>query len=86
MCCGRSFRPSSGVQDCAYSKRHLSNGYCCLLASGYLLASRQQFVYIYIYSKHTAVYIYIYIYVCVCVCLHAHNKCIMLVVNKLFFS
>jgi len=32
-CFGRSFRPSSGVQDCTYSSRHLSNRYCCLLAS-----------------------------------------------------
>ena len=30
-CFGRSFRPSSGVQDCTYSNRHLSNRYCCLL-------------------------------------------------------
>ena len=33
MCFGRSFRPSSGVQDCTYSYRHLSNRYSCLLAS-----------------------------------------------------
>jgi len=32
-CFGRSFRPSSGVQDCAYCNRHLSNRYCCLLVS-----------------------------------------------------
>ena len=32
-CFGRSFRPSSGLQDCTYSNRHLSNKYCCLLAS-----------------------------------------------------
>jgi len=32
-CFGRSFRPSSGVQDCTYSSRHTSNRYCCLLAS-----------------------------------------------------
>ena len=37
---GQSFHPSSAVQDCTYSNRHLSNGYCCLLASGYLLVSR----------------------------------------------
>jgi len=36
-CFGRSFRPSSGVQGCTYSNRHLSNWYCCLLASGYPL-------------------------------------------------
>jgi len=24
-CFGRSFRPSSGFQDCTYSNRHLSN-------------------------------------------------------------
>ena len=35
----RPFRPSSGVQDCTYSNKHLSNRYCCLLASGYRLAS-----------------------------------------------
>jgi hypothetical protein len=29
----RSFHPSSGVQDCTYSNRHLSNRYCYLLAS-----------------------------------------------------
>ena len=50
MCSGRSFRPSSGVQDCTYSDRHLSNRYCCLLASGYEelsspLASRQQYLF-----------------------------------------
>jgi len=32
-CFGRSFRPSSGAQDFTYSNRHLSNRYCCLLAS-----------------------------------------------------
>ena len=31
-CFWRSFCPSSGVQDCTYSNRHLSNRYCCLLA------------------------------------------------------
>jgi len=36
-CFGRSFRPSSAVQDCTYSNRHLSNRYCCLLASKCLL-------------------------------------------------
>jgi len=33
-CFGRSFRPSPWVQDCTYSNRHMSNKYCCLLASG----------------------------------------------------
>ena len=33
-CFGRSFRPSSGVEDCTYSNTHLSNRYCCLLATG----------------------------------------------------
>jgi len=32
-CFRRSFRPSSGVHDCTYSNRHLSDSYCCLLAS-----------------------------------------------------
>ena len=32
-CFGRSFLPSSGVHDCAYSNRHVSNRYCSLLAS-----------------------------------------------------
>jgi len=32
-CFGRSFRPSSGIQDCTYSNRHMSNRHCCLLAS-----------------------------------------------------
>jgi len=41
-CFGQSFHPSSGVLDCTYSNRHLSNRYCCLLANGYLLASRYQ--------------------------------------------
>ena len=36
-CFGRSFRPSSGVHDCTYSSRHMSNRYC-------LLASRQQYL------------------------------------------
>ena len=39
-CFGRSFRPSSGVQDCTYSNRHMSNRYCCLLAP-----SRQQYLF-----------------------------------------
>jgi len=32
-CFGQSFLPSSGVRDCTYSNRHLSNRYCwqCLL-------------------------------------------------------
>jgi len=32
-CFGRSFHSSSGIQACIYSNRHLSNRYCCLLAS-----------------------------------------------------
>jgi len=44
-CFGRSFRPSSGVQDCIYSNRHLSNRYCCLLASAYQVASRQPYLF-----------------------------------------
>ena len=32
-CFGRSFRPKSGVRDCTYSSRHLSNRCCCLLAN-----------------------------------------------------
>jgi len=42
-CFERSFFPSSGVQDCTYSNRHLSNRYCYLLVGGYPLARRQQF-------------------------------------------
>jgi len=38
-CFGRSFRPSSGVQDCTYSNRQLSKRYC------WLLASRQQYLF-----------------------------------------
>jgi hypothetical protein len=30
-CVGRSFRPSSGAQDCTYSIRHMSNSCCYLL-------------------------------------------------------
>jgi len=37
-CFVRSFCPSSGVQDCTYSNRHLSNRYC-------LLAGRQQYLF-----------------------------------------
>ena len=33
----RSFLPSSGVQDCTYSNRRMSNKYCCLLANKCLL-------------------------------------------------
>jgi len=33
-CFGRSFRPSSGVQNCIYSNRHMSDRYCWLLTSG----------------------------------------------------
>ena len=35
-CFGRSFHPSSGVQDCTHNNRHLSSRYCCLLANKYL--------------------------------------------------
>jgi len=38
-CFGRSFRPSSGVQDFTYSNRHLSNRYCWLLASKQAVSS-----------------------------------------------
>ena len=37
-CFRRSFCLSSGVQDCTYSNSHMSNKYCCLLASGYEMA------------------------------------------------
>jgi hypothetical protein len=33
-CFVRSFRPSSGVQDCTYTNRYMLNRYCWLLASG----------------------------------------------------
>jgi len=39
-CFGQTFHPSSGVQDCTYSNRHLSNRYCCLLASKTRLTQR----------------------------------------------
>ena len=32
-CFGRSFRPSSGAQNCTYGNRHMSNS-CCLLLAG----------------------------------------------------
>jgi len=32
-CFGRSFRPSSGVKDCTYFNRHMSDRYCWLLNS-----------------------------------------------------
>jgi len=38
-CFVRSFRPSSGVQDCTYGNRHMSNRYCCLLASKHTAVS-----------------------------------------------
>ena len=44
-CSGWSFHPSSGVQDCTYCNRHLSNRYCCLLANVYPLASREQYLF-----------------------------------------
>ena len=50
-CFGLSFRPSSGVKDCTYSNRYMSNRYCCLLASKQtavsvcLLASRKQYLF-----------------------------------------
>jgi hypothetical protein len=37
-CFGRFFRPSSLVQDCTYSSRHMSNRYCYLLLAGTLAA------------------------------------------------
>jgi len=53
ICFGRSFRLSSGFQDSAYNNRHLSNKYCCLLANGYLLTSRQQ----YLFDKYLLLYV-----------------------------
>ena len=50
-CFGRSFRPSSGVQDCTYSNRNLPNRYCSLLASK--LASREQ----YLFGKFLLLYV-----------------------------
>ena len=38
-CFWRSSWPSSGFQDCTYSNRHVSNRYCCPLAS------RQQYLF-----------------------------------------
>jgi len=35
-CFGRSFRPSSRIQDGAYRNRHMSNGYCYWLLAGTL--------------------------------------------------
>jgi len=35
-CFGRSFRPSSGVQDCTYSNRYMSNRYCRLQQQVYV--------------------------------------------------
>jgi len=39
ICLLWSFRPSSGVQDCTYNNRHLSDRYCQLLASKQLAVS-----------------------------------------------
>ena len=39
-CFRQSFRPSSGVQDCTYSIRHMSNRFCWLLASGHEMDCR----------------------------------------------
>jgi hypothetical protein len=58
-----SFRPSSGVQDCTYSNRHLSNRYCCLLASGYKMELIPA-------SKQTAVSVW-QMPVAVCTVLHS---------------
>jgi len=38
--------PSSGVQDCTYYNRHMSNRYCCLLVSGDVPASKQTTVFV----------------------------------------
>jgi len=55
-CFGRSFRPSSGVQDCRYSNRHLSNRYCCLLASGYEMELQFHLVPQYLFDKCLLLY------------------------------
>ena len=44
-CFGWSFCPSSGVWDCTYRNRRLSNRYYWLHDSGYLLASRQRYLF-----------------------------------------
>ena len=41
-CFGRSFSPSSGVQDCKYSIRYMSNRYCWMLASGQEVPASKQ--------------------------------------------
>jgi hypothetical protein len=52
-CFWRSFCPSSGVQDCTYSNRRMSNRCCWLLGSGYPPASRQQ----YLFNKYLLLYV-----------------------------
>jgi hypothetical protein len=39
VCFGQSLRPSSGVQDCTYSNRYMSDRYCYLLASKQITVS-----------------------------------------------
>ena len=39
-CFGRSFRPSSGAQNCTYGNRHMSNSCCYLLLAGTLAAGK----------------------------------------------
>ena len=51
-CFGRSFRPSSGVKDCTYSNRRMSDRYCCLLAGVYEMEWQFHLVPT---NKHTAV-------------------------------
>jgi hypothetical protein len=50
-CFGRSFRPSSGVHDCAYSNRHMSKRYCYSLLAGTRWNSRSCYVYILLYVQ-----------------------------------
>ena len=51
-CFGRSFRPSSWIQDCTYSNRHISNRYCCLLVSKHRAVSVLQLYVQYCSNRH----------------------------------
>ena len=49
-CFGRSFRSSSGVQDCTNINRYMSKRYCCLLTSRQATVSVWHVILLYVQS------------------------------------
>ena len=78
---GQSFRPSSAVQDCTYSNRHMSYRYCCLLASKHTAVS------VWLLYVQSATSIQQYLFGCCMYSLQqAHNSICLVAVCSLLAS